>query len=149
METRKHIHEEEFPVSQEEMFGILIKPSAIRKWWGASRAIVLAEENGIWAGTWGDDEDNPDYISTFTISEFEPPKRILFDDAKYFPKDGGLPFEAKITAEFIVEKTDSGCKLRVVQDGFPKDSGADDYYNACETGWKNTFEGIRKYLSDK
>ena len=23
----------------------------------------------------------------------------------------------------------------------------DDFYLACETGWKNTFAGIRKYLS--
>ena len=91
METRKHLHEEDFPVSQSEMFEILIKPSAICKWWGASRAIVLPEENGVWAGVWGEDGDDPDYISAFTIAEYDPPNRILFTDAKYFSKDGGLP----------------------------------------------------------
>ena len=147
METRKYIHEEAFDVSQVEMFEILIKPSAICKWWGASRAIVLAEKNGLWAGAWGEDEDRPDYISSFTIAEYEPPKRILFTDAKYFSKDGGLPFDAQLTAEFIVEERVRGCTLRVVQDGFPCDSGADEFYSACETGWKNTFSGIRKYFS--
>ncbi len=147
METRKHVHEENFPVSQRKMFEILIKPSAICKWWGASRAIVLPEENGIWAGVWGEEEDNPDYISAFTIAAYDPPRRILFTDAKYFSKDGGFPFEAKLTAEFIVEEATRGCTLRVVQDGFPCDSEADEFYSACETGWKNTFEGIRNYFS--
>lgn len=147
METRKHIHEEEFPVSQEEMFEILITPSAICKWWGASRAIVLAEENGVWAGAWGEDEDNPDYITTFTIREYEPPRRILFTDAKYLSKDGGIPFDAKITAEFIVEPAKAGCKLTVIQDGFPVDSAADDFYKGCEIGWRDTFKGIRDLVT--
>ena len=71
METRKHIHEEEFSVSAEKMFEILHKTSAICVWWGASRAIVLPEENGIWTADWGEDEDNPDYIRSFVIKEFE------------------------------------------------------------------------------
>jgi uncharacterized protein YndB with AHSA1/START domain len=146
MKTRKHIHEEEFSVLPERMFEILIKPSAICVWWGATRAIVLAEENGTWTAAWGEDEDNPDYISSFTIEEFDPPKRILFTNAKYFSKDGKLPFDDPITAEFIVGKSETGCTFKVIQDGFPIDSAADEYYKACETGWENTFEGIRKYL---
>ncbi len=147
MDTRKHIHEEEFSVSPEEMFELLIKPSAICGWWGASRAIVLPEPNGIWCAAWGLDQDNPDYISSSRISVCEPPNRLFLADTKYFSKDGKLPFEATITAEFIVTETNTGCTLKVVQDGFPNNSVADDFYNACETGWKNTFEGIRNYLS--
>ena len=146
MDTRKHVHKEEFPVTAGEMFEILIKPSAICVWWQASRAIVLAEKDGIWAGSWGEDQDDPDYISTFTIKEYEPPRRILFTDAKYFSKDGGLPFDADITAEFIVEPTDEGCSLTVVQDGFPADQSADEFYSACEVGWTDTFKGIRNFL---
>ncbi len=146
MNTRKHVHKEEFSVSAEEMFEILIKPSAICVWWGASKAIVLPEEDGTWAAAWGEDEDKPDYISSFTIKEYEPPKRIFFTDAKYFSKDGKLPFEANMTAEFLVEPTERGCTLEVIQEGFPLDQIADEHYKACETGWKNTFEGIRKYF---
>jgi len=130
------------------MFEILIKPSAICVWWQALRAIVLPEQNGIWIAAWGEDEDNPDYISSFVIKKYDPPKRILFADTRYFSKDGKLPFDAKFTAEFIVKPTDSGCKLQVIQDGFPTDPIADDYYKGCEIGWKNTFEGIRNYFLD-
>ncbi len=148
MNYRKHAHKEEFPVSTGEMFEILCRPTAICIWWGASRAIVLPKKEGIWTAAWGEDPDKPDYISAFTIEEYEPPRRILFTDAKYFSKSGDLPFEASISAEFIVEPKDPGCTLEVIQDGFPADPIADDYYAACETGWKNTFEGIRKYLSE-
>ncbi|MEZ5344778.1 MAG: SRPBCC domain-containing protein [Pyrinomonadaceae bacterium] len=149
MDCRKHVHAEDFPVSPEKMFEILCRPSAICGWWGASQAIVLPKNDGVWTAAWGEDPDDPDYISSFRIKEYEPPRRILFTDAEYFSKDGGLPFEADLTAEFIVEPSDSGCTLKVIQDGFPADPVADDFYSACETGWKNTFEGIRKYLSGR
>ena len=41
MSTRDHVHEEEFPVPAEQLFALLLTPSAIRGWWGASAAIVL------------------------------------------------------------------------------------------------------------
>lgn len=83
MKTRKHIHEEEFNVGPDEIFRILHTPTAICKWWGASRAIVLAEENGFWAAAWGENEDEPDYTTAFVIKAFEPPKRIVLGEAKY------------------------------------------------------------------
>lgn len=146
MATRKHIHEEEFPVDAEALFAILHTPSAIREWWGASRAIVIPEAGGIWAAAWGD-EDDPDYISIFKLAEFDPPRRILFTHGKYQAKGGQPPFEMKMTTEFIVETIPGGSRLRVVQDGFPADPIADEFYAACDTGWRNTFAGIRKYLS--
>jgi hypothetical protein len=47
-----------------------------------------------------------------------------------------------------VEARPNGSLLRVVQDGFPADSIADEFYAGCEVGWKNTFEGIEWYLGD-
>ena len=146
MKTRRHIHQEEFPVSVDSMFEILCKPSAIRKWWNASRAIVLPENNGIWTAAWGENEDDPDYISSFRIKRFEPPKRMVLVDSKYFSKTGPLPFEAKMTVEFTVERSAAGCVLCVVQEGFPVDSVADEFYNACEIGWRDTFNSIRSYF---
>lgn len=144
--SRKHIHEEEFAVNPEKMFAILHTPSAICQWWGALSAIVLAQENGIWIASWGENTDEPDYITSFVIKYFEPPKRIFLDDARYFAKTGQPSFEVKMTTEFIVEPNQKGCILRVIQDGFPIDSVADDLYQACEIGWRNTFAGIRKFV---
>lgn len=146
MNTRRHIHEEDFPVPAADLFALLHTPTAICGWWSASTAIVIPEKGGIWAAAWGDDPDAPDYISTFTIAEFDPPKRMLLTDARYLAKAGQPPFEAKITAEFTVTPSPGGSLLKVVQDGFPAHPAADDFYLACETGWKNTFAGIRKYL---
>ena len=73
--TRAHVHSEEFPVSPDRLFAILTQPSAIRSWWSASRAIVVPAKGGTWAAAWGEDEDDPDYVTVATLSEFEPPKR--------------------------------------------------------------------------
>lgn len=149
MDSRSHIHEELFDASADEMFDLLITPSAIRGWWGASRAIVDAREDGIWTAAWGD-EDDPDYISTATLVEFDPPRKLAMKYGRYFAKSGPLPFEFAEDAMtvFRVEPSGDGCILRVEQTGFPCDAVADEFYAACETGWRNTFEGIRAFLQD-
>ncbi len=149
METRSHIHEESFDVSKERLFDLLITPSSIRVWWGASRAIVDAREGGVWTAAWGD-EDDPDYISTATLVEFDPPRRLAMRFGQYYAKTGSLPFKFADDAVtiFTVEPDGDGSILRVEQTGFPRDAVADDFYAACKTGWKNTFEGIRKYVME-
>lgn len=148
METRKHEYQIELPREAEEVFAILHTPSAIRQWWSADRVIVIAREGGIWAAAWGENEDNPDYVSSARIARFEPPTRIALTDFIYYSKYGPLPFKADLVTEFIVERIGTGSILKVVQDGFPVDKVADDFYAGCEKGWRDTFEGIKRYLMD-
>jgi uncharacterized protein YndB with AHSA1/START domain len=149
MATRKHVHQIELPVPPEEVFAILHTPSAIREWWFANRAIVMAQEGGTWAAAWGENEDDPDYITAATIKVFDPPQRLVLSDFKYYAKSGALPFEAALTAEFTVEPVANGSVLKIDQDGFPTDSVADEFYAACEKGWHDTFESIRRYLTER
>jgi uncharacterized protein YndB with AHSA1/START domain len=148
MATRKHTHEEVFPISPARLFALLHTPSAIRGWWGAARAIVLPQRGGIWAAAWGDSEDDPDYITAATIREFDPPRRLVLVDFRYYAKSGPLPFVADFVTEFAVESRPEGALLRVDQDGFPPSPQADAFYAACGEGWTNTFAGIRRYLGD-
>lgn len=147
VETRSHIHEELFEISPERMFDLLITPSAIRKWWGASAAIVTPEEGGVWTAAWGD-EDDPDYVSSATLAKFDRPRTLVMKYGRYHAKAGSLPFKFGDDAltVFTIEPAATGCVLRVEQTGFPCDPVADAFYAACETGWKNTFEGIRDFL---
>ena len=147
MATRRHVHEEIFDADPETVFALLVKPSAIREWWGASHVIIDRKQGGIWVGLWGD-EDAPDFITFNRLSVYDPPKRIKFSDFEYYSSKGPLPFAAQLTSEFTVTPIDGGkTLLRVVQDGFPTDAVADEFYAGCEQGWPDTFEGIRTYLS--
>ena len=132
------------------MFDLLITPSAIRGWWGASRAIIIPKLGGTWAAAWGD-EDDPDYISTATLVEYDPPRRLAMKYGEYYAKTGSLPFQFSDDAVtiFTVEPDTSGSILRVEQTGFPSDPIADEFYAACETGWENTFQGIRRFLNSE
>ena len=126
---------------------MLHTPSAIRRWWDAAHIIVNPQPGGVWVGLWGD-ENSPDFITAGRMSVFDPPQRIVFSDFEYFARNGPLPFAADLTSEFTVNPIDSGkTSLRVVQDGFPCDSAADDFYAGCEVGWRDTFAGIRNYLA--
>jgi uncharacterized protein YndB with AHSA1/START domain len=148
MATRKHVHQIELPVAPPEVFDILITPSAIRDWWFASRAIVMARQGGAWAAAWGDAEDDPDFITTATIEVFDPPRRLVLADFKYYAKSGPLPFEADLKADFTVEALPEGSVLKIEQDGFPVVSEADEFYAACEKGWRDTFDSIKRYFSE-
>src|SRR6185503_3217767 len=146
MTTRKHIYEEVFNASAETVFGLLHTPSAIRQWWGASHAIVDQREGGVWVGVWGD-EDSPEFITAGRMGVFDPPRRLKFSDFEYYARSGPLPFAANLTSEFTVTQLGPNqTSLRVVQDGFPMDPAADEFYAGCERGWHETFAGIRKYL---
>jgi uncharacterized protein YndB with AHSA1/START domain len=142
------VHEEVFPTSPERLFALLHTPSAIRGWWGVARAVVLAQEGGVWAAAWGANEDDPDYITAATIRAFEAPRRLVLADYRYRARSGPLPFDANFVTEFLVLPRAEGAALRVIQDGFPVTPEADTFYAGCERGWRETFAGIRRYLSE-
>ena len=146
MMTRKHEHQIELPVAPARVFALLHTPSDICAWWFASSAIVLPQTNGFGAAVWGK-ADEPDYNSAATITVFEPPRRLVLSDFKYFAQSGALPFQAKLTTEFVVESRDTGALTRVVQDGFPCEPVAHEFYAACAQGWPDTFASIKRYLT--
>lgn len=147
--TREHTHEEAFAAPPSMLFSLLVTPSAIRQWWGAARVIVLPQTDGLWAAAWGDCEDEPEYVTAATIRVFDPPRRLLLADFRYFAKSGPLPFEADFETDFVVSDSDGGSQLTVTQRGFPPGPEADEYYAACERGWADTFAGIRQFLNEE
>lgn len=146
--TRAHTREEEFNATTQDLFEVLTTPSAIRGWWGASSVLILPEVGGHWAARWGE-EDAPDYLTIARIRAWEPGERLVLGDYQYRAKEGGLPFEADFETEFALTPTERGTMLRVTQRGFPAGPEANDYYAACEKGWRDTFAGIRMYLEER
>ena len=146
MSSRRHVHEEAFAATPSRLFSLLHTPSAIRGWWGAARAVILSEPDGLWTAAWGKDEDAPDYLSVARISIFEPPRRMVLVDQRYRARGEPLPFPAQFTIDFTVEEHPEGASLRVVQEGFPHGPAGDDFLSACDQGWRETFAGIRRHL---
>lgn len=130
------------------VFNALITPGMIKKWWFASSAIVLPEEGGVYAVSWGEDTDNPDYISVAKIALFERPQRLLLTDFRYKSKEGDLPFEADMDTEFRLEDLGDNTKLTVHQTGFPDDKIADEFYNGCVQGWIDTLTSFKKTVEE-
>ena len=146
MSTRKHLASVELPVPPERVFRLLVTPSDIRRWWQADRVVVIARSGGTWAAAWGGHEDEPDYVTAAVIGVFEPPERLRLTSYEYQSKDGPLPFEADFSTEFVIERGPAGGSvLRVTQDGFPQDASADEFYAACEKGWRDTLDSMRRY----
>ncbi|MEM7315461.1 MAG: SRPBCC domain-containing protein, partial [Planctomycetota bacterium] len=134
--TRSIKDQREFDVPVATVFELLIKPSAICQWWSAKQAIVLPKPGGYWSAIWGDDIDDPDYVTIARILEFERPNRLVLGDYEYHAKTGGLPFDAEFVTTFSVSASAKGAILQVEQRGFPTDAAADEYYAGCIEGWQ-------------
>lgn len=131
-----------------QAFALLHTPSAICRWWSARQAIVIPRPGGFWAATWGESEDEPEYVSAARISEFSPPHRLMLTDFLYHAP-AALPFDpAELTTEFVVEAAEGGSRVRVTQRGFPDSEDADEFYAACERGWDATLAGIRRFVAE-
>src|SRR5687767_13718470 len=145
MEKRRQVIEEPFGVSPDRMFKILVSPSAIRSWWGASTCIVDPKKGGSWVAAWGENERDSDNINSYSILEFEPPIRMLLGSSKYF---GGSnwPIKTSMTTEFIIEPGPAGCNLRIVQELSPADPLLDDFFDDCVLGWQSRLDSITNDL---
>jgi len=147
-DTRKHLLQICLQAEPERVFDLLITPSDIREWWGAARAIVMAESGGYWAAAWGENEDFPDYMTIARIETFERPNRLELADYRYFAaREGPLPFDSNFRVTFEISTESEGTLLRVEQDGFPIGPTGDDFYHGCEVGWQQTFASIEAYLA--
>lgn len=145
MEVRRKELEEPFGVTPERLFEVLTTPRAIRSWWGVSRVFLEARKGGTLVTAWGAGEEDSDFVSSFKIVEFDPPKRLVLGGGKYI-EEHRWPLETDITTEFLIEAHPSGCNLRIVQELAPDEPLLHDYFDACILGWQNCFEGIRNYL---
>lgn len=145
--TRSHTHSVELAAPPAVVFPWLVTPSAICQWWHADRALVVAEPGGYWMAAWGSDVDSPEYCTAARLDIYEPPHRLRLGDTRYVAKAGPLPFRMDTTIEFRVEPLGDGSRLTVVQHGFPTEAVAEEFYQACVTGWRDTLASFAAFAS--
>ena len=139
-------YQETFHCSPARLFEALHTPSQIRIWWEASSVILIPQPNGAFAATWGDREDDPDYVVTAVLSAYDPPNRSVMTDARYFAKTGPLGFDGDYMIEYRVRPHKRGALLHLKHSGIPSVPEADEYYAGCDTGWKHCFANLHKLL---
>ena len=97
-----------------------------------------------------EDEDAPLYVTSATLAKFDPPRSLRFEDSQYLSHTGAPPFDmSAMSTEFTVTGTEGGSRLVVVQEGFPEDSVADEFYAACEKGWHDTLAGLGAFFEKR
>lgn len=148
MTTRAITRSIELPAPPATVFGWLVTPRAICRWWGAERALVIPELGGYWMAAWGASPDAPDYVTAARLTQYDPPNRLALGETRYAARAGPLPFAMAMTIEFRLEAVGPGTRLTVVQDGIPADSIADEYHAACLQGWTDTLAGLSRLADD-
>ena len=149
MMSREILQSIEISNVPENIFSALLNPSGITEWWQAKTAIVAKENDGIYAVSWGDHIDNPDFVALSIIRNLVPQKKFSLEHSFYFSKTGKLPFEAKMIIHFnIIPKSNTNTILEIKQTGIPNDKIANDYFEGCKNGWNQVLGNIKKYCEN-
>ncbi|WP_037321492.1 SRPBCC domain-containing protein [Salegentibacter sp. Hel_I_6] len=126
-----------------KVFNALITPSLIKEWWGASQAIVVPDENGVFALSWGENLDKPIYIASATISEFKPHVKLTLSNYTYLADNEYLPFKANFKLKFRIQCETKYCILKLEHSGFPNKSRASQFYSDCDQGWDEALKSLK------
>jgi uncharacterized protein YndB with AHSA1/START domain len=129
-----------------KVFNALVTPSLIKEWWGASQAIVVPDENGVFALSWGENPDKPEYIAAATISEFKPHVKLTLSDYTYLANNEYLPFKTKFKLKFRIQCETNYCVLKLEHSGFPNKSEASKFYSECDQGWDESLASLKNLV---
>ncbi len=132
-----------------KVFNALVTPHLIKEWWGASQAIVVPDEDGVFALSWGENADKPDYIAAATISEFKPHVKLTLSDYTYLRDNKYLPFKSKFKVKFRIECETKYCVLRLEHSGFPNKAEASKFYSDCDLGWDEALSSLKKLVENE
>ena len=95
---------------------------------------------------WGEQEDDPDYVCSYQIPEFERPWRLVFSKPIYHSRDGSLPDSlGDVRIVFTIEMCEGGSKLHVSQSGIPESEK--EFCEGCRQGWETTLDQLRTFLT--
>ena len=140
--------EKDFACTPRDLFDALHTPSALRSWWNADRVIIIPRKNGIFAAAWGEDEDDPEYMSSGIYKVYEPPYKSVMEDFRYYAKSDPVDFEDMMSIAYEITPSTAGAHLLLTHAGFPDESYADAYFDACVEGWAASLKSLRSYVED-
>ena len=127
----------------------MLSPLAIEKWWQAKTAIVVKKNNGFYAVCWGENTDDPDYVTHCFIRNYDPKRGFALEYMSYYSKFGKLPFDAKFMVYFEVKIISEDLSLlKAKQTGLPNNPAADQYYNGCQKGCEQVLGNIKSYCEN-
>ena len=144
--SREIIQKIEIKRTAGNIYAALLSPSSIIEWWQALSAIVVKENNGIYAVSWGNDIDDPDYVTISYIRNMVHERGFTLEYSSYHSKSGNLPFDANMTVDYkIIPITKRNSILEIHQKGIPDDPIADEYFEGCTKGWIQVLDNIKHY----
>lgn len=132
-----------------QVFDALTTPSLVKQWRGASQAIIIPDEDGVYALTWGNDLDKPEYVSTAKISEFKPHVKLVLQDYTYLAHNEQLHFKTRFQVKFEITCHTHFCILNLTHLGFPDNHDADDFYKRMEKSWEENLLKLKQLLEKK
>lgn len=137
---------ENFACTPQELFDALHTPSALRSWWNADRVIIIPRKNGMYAAAWGEDEDDPEYVSSGIYGVYDPPYKSILVDFRYYAKSDPADFEDLMSVTYEITSRNSEAHLQLTHAGFPEDAEADAYFEACTQGWVTSLKSLKTYV---
>lgn len=125
-----------------QVFKTLIDPGLVKKWWKASQAIIIPDEDGIYALSWGSNPETPDNIITARIREYMPYVKLGLSDFTHFSpaKDQ----KTGSTVNFVIDCHSNYCVLTLEHYGFDRETT--DVFEHWENEWEKALNSLKEIV---
>ena len=134
--TRGYAQFVEVPDSPERVWRALIEPVELQEWLAAG-AEVEPRKGGRYRTTLSDGR-----VRDAVIDVFDPGRRLRL---LYYP-DPGMPGEATIADDLMLDRRDGKTVVRVLGAGIPDEREWDPYYKWLRVGWIYRLAELKKWL---
>jgi uncharacterized protein YndB with AHSA1/START domain len=132
------------PVDPDTALRQFVDTEALRAWWGVAHALVEPTPGGVWTVGWERSSGGYRYITTGTISRYEPGAELEIERVVYVHPE--QPMLGPMKLRVSVERESEGTRLTVRQDGYQSGPAWDWYHAAVTEGWPAALELLQRHL---
>ncbi len=122
----------------------LIEFQDLRRWSGASQALVQPCKGGVYTLTWDREDGGIVCAASGVVKSFLPDKRLRIDSLVFLDGERGILGPMRLS--FNLAPREGGTRLSVRQDGIGEGPLWDWYHDSVLQGWKDSLLRIKKFL---
>jgi len=116
----------------------------LRRWSGASRALVQPHKGGVYTLTWEAEDGAIACVASGVVKSFLPDKRLRIDSLVFLDHERGILGPMRLS--FNLAAREGGTRLSVRQDRIGEGPRWDWYHDAIFQEWKESLLRIKKIL---
>ena len=105
----------------------------LKDWWNVDKTLIEKKPGGLYTLVWNTPDGGLGYVSTGTITGYDPAKFLKIENMVYLNPD--KPFLGPMSLIVKAKRKSKMSELYICQDGYQEGEDWDWYYKAVQEAW--------------